>query len=220
MNSEQGNGEFNNFFIMEEKYKALAGLSAGLREELLKVSTEQEIPAGQMILREGQYVKVIPLVITGLIKVFTAFEEKELLLYYIRPEQSCIMSFAASLRREPSSVFAMTEEDSVVLLLPVEHVLQWTLQYPEINTFFFDQFYHRYEELISTINQVLFSNMENRLLGYLTKKSRVTGQNPLVVSHSQIATELGTAREVVSRVIKKLEADGKVRQLKRSIEIL
>ena len=71
-----------------------------------------------------------------------------------------------------------------------------------------------------TINQFLFSNMENRLFGYLQKKSRVTGQNPVVASHSQIATELGTAREVVSRVMKKLEADGKVRQLKRSIEIL
>jgi CRP/FNR family transcriptional regulator len=180
----------------------------------------KELPKENEILREGQYIKVIPIVIDGLIKVFTRHKDKELLLYYIRPNESCIMSFSASLKNEPSKVFAITEEDTTALLLPVDKVSNWITQFPDINALFFQQYNLRYSELLDTIHHVLFDKMDSRLFEYLKEKVRVTNNNPLKLSHRQIADELGTAREVISRTMKKLETENLVKQLANGIEIL
>lgn len=199
--------------------KALSYLNPELVSEIAEYSTVKEILKGSEILREGQYIKVIPIVIEGLIKVSSSHEDKELLLYYIRPNESCIMTFSASLKNEPSKVFAMTEEDSKILLLPTDKVSQWIKQYPDINTLFYQQYNLRYTELLDTISHVLFDKMDKRLYDYLLQKIKLTNKNPLKISHRQIANELGTAREVISRVMKKLEAEGKVKQHSNHIEI-
>ncbi len=199
---------------------ALPHLNPGLVQEIMAAAITKEIPQDTNILREGEYVKVIPIVLEGLIKVFTRHEDKELLLYYIRPNESCIMSFAASLKNEPSKVFALTEEQTTALLLPVDKVITWTKQFPDINTLFFQLYNQRYNELLNTIHHVLFDKMDNRLYSYLKEKVALTNKNPLKISHRQIAIELGTAREVVSRVMKKLEYEGKLKQHSNGIEIL
>lgn len=182
-----------------------------LLEEIERFSIRKTIPENMEILREGQYVKVIPVVVSGLIKVFTRNDDKELLLYYIKPKESCIMSFSAGLKNQPSPVYAVTEEETDALLLPVDHLITWTRQFPEFNTLFFNLFNLRYTELIDTINHILFEQLDKRLYDYLQKKAELT-TNPMKISHRQIASELGTAREVISRVMKKLENEGKVRQ--------
>lgn len=198
------------------KEKVLATLfplsSRELLAEINQNSFLNTFPEDSEILREGQYIKVIPVVISGLIKVFTRYEDKELLLYYIKPNESCIMSFSASLKNEPSKIFAVTEEITEVLLLPVDKVVIWTKHFPDINNLFFQQFNMRYSELLDTINHLLFDQLDKRLHDYLKKKSDLTNTNPLKISHRQIAGELGTAREVISRVMKKLENEGKVKQ--------
>lgn len=204
---------------MDEIRKSLSFLNSDLIKKIEESSTIQEIPKNTQILREGQYVKVIPIVLSGLIRVFSRFSDKELLLYYIKPSESCIMSFAASLKNDPSRVYASTEEDSKVLLLPVEDVSSWIHQFPSINTLFYQQYNLRYSELLDTISHVIFDKMDKRLYNYLVEKSRLTNQNPLKVSHREIASGLGTAREVVSRVMKKLEQEGKVIQHQNSVEI-
>ncbi len=192
--------------------------------ELLKEIEENgqfmDVPQGAEILKEGQYVKVIPIVSTGLIKVFTRHDDRELLLYYIEPGESCIMSFAASLRNEPSKIFAVTEEDSRALLLPVELVNRLTGEYPDINRLFFNLFNTRYKDLLETINEVLFDRMDKRLYDYLVEKCRIKDTNIISISHKRIANELGTVREVVSRVLKKLENEKKIKQSNDGIEIL
>ena len=200
--------------------KALAHLNHELVSEIKSSAITKEIPKENEILREGQYVKVIPIVLEGLIKVFTRHEDRELLLYYIRPNESCIMSFAASLKNEPSKVFAITEEETTALLLPVNKVASWITQFPDINALFFQQYNLRYSELLDTIHHVLFDKMDKRLLDYLQQKVKLTNTNPLKISHRQIASELGTAREVVSRTMKKLETDKLVKQHSNGIEIL
>jgi len=208
---------------MERKTKisqALAHLNPDLVSEIMATAITKEIPRENEILREGQYVKVIPIVIEGLIKVFTRYEDKELLLYYIRPNESCIMSFAASLKNEPSKVFALTEQDTTALLLPVDKVSNWTRQFPDINALFYQQYNLRYSELLDTIHHVLFNRMDKRLFDYLQEKVSLTNHNPLKISHRQIANELGTAREVISRTMKKLETEKLVKQHSNSIEIL
>lgn len=198
----------------------LPNLSIALQEQITNNSALVEIPADTEILREGQYVKVIPLVLEGLVKVFTKYEDKELLLYYIQPNESCIMSFTASLKNEPSKVYAITDENCKLLLLPVDKVAQWIGEFPDLNNLFFQQYNLRYSDLLETINQLLFDKMDKRLLDYLKEKVALTKKNPLKISHRQIASELGTAREVISRVMKKLEQEAKVKQLSTTIEIL
>ncbi|NUN99568.1 MAG: Crp/Fnr family transcriptional regulator [Saprospiraceae bacterium] len=200
--------------------KILPHLNEDLVSEIMLASTVKDVPKGTEILRIGQYVKVIPFVLKGLIKVFSSYEDKELLLYYIRPHESCVMSFTAHLKNEPSLVFALTEEDTTILLLPVDKVSHWIRRYPDINQLFFQQYNLRYNDLIDTINHLLFDKMDKRLYDYLQEKVTITKKNPLKISHRQIAGELGTAREVVSRVMKKLEVEGKVKQSGNYIELL
>jgi CRP/FNR family transcriptional regulator len=198
----------------------LPNLSIALQEQIKNNAALVEISADTEILREGQYVKVIPLVLEGLVKVFTKYEDKELLLYYIQPNESCVMSFTASLKNEPSKVYAITDENCKLLLLPVDKVAQWIGEFPDLNNLFFQQYNLRYSDLLETINQLLFDKMDKRLLDYLKEKVALTKKNPLKISHRQIASELGTAREVISRVMKKLEQEAKVKQLSTTIELL
>jgi CRP/FNR family transcriptional regulator, anaerobic regulatory protein len=206
---------------MEKTKKALASFPPTLIPEIEKHAQLKEIPKDTMILQAGNYVKVIPVVVEGLIKVYGQFEERELLLYYIQPGESCIMSFAASLKNEPSKVFAAAEENSALLLLPVDRLANWVKQFPDINNFFYGLYNMRYAELLDTINHVLFNKMDVRLYDYLKKKSALVNHHPLKITHVQIANELGTAREVISRVMKKLENEGKVlQQPNNNIQVL
>lgn len=202
------------------KTSQLPYLSNALKEEIEAHSLFKELPKDIEILRQGQYIKAIPIVLSGLIKVFTRHKDKELLLYYIKPNESCIMSFTASLKNEPSSVFAITEEETTALLLPIEKTGTWIKEYPDMNMLFFQQYNLRYSELLNTIHHVLFNKMDKRLFDYLQEKSELTQKKIIKMSHRQIANELGTAREVVSRVMKKLESEGKLIQHSSSIEIL
>lgn len=168
------------------------------------------IPANQEILKEGQYVKVIPVLLTGLAKVLSRGEVRDLLLYYIEPGESCIMSFVQGLNQEPSKVFAITEAESEVLLLPATMLDQMIRESPEFNRMFHQLSNQRYLDLLLTVNQVFFDNLEERLLEYLQKLSDLKQTRKLSIRHQDIANDLGTAREVVSRVLKKLANQGKV----------
>lgn len=194
--------------------------NAELISEIVQHALEKEVPKDTELLREGQFIKVIPLVLKGVLKVYTKHEDKELLLYYIQPNESCIMSFSAGINNQPSKIYAVTEEDSYLLLIPAEKLSKWTKQFPDFNSLFFLQYNLRYSDLLDTINSLLFEKLDKRVLDYLKEKVLVTQNNPLKISHRQIASELGTAREVISRIVKKLELEGKVKQSATTIEIL
>ena len=200
--------------------KHLHFLGPDLLDEVMRFGIIKDIPADTEILQEGQYIKVIPIVIEGLIKVYSRYEDKELLLYYIEPFESCIMSFSASLRNEPSRIYAVTEENTRALLLPSQKVAEWTRQYFGINTLFYQQYNMRYAELLETIKYLLYHKLDKRILDYLIEKSRIKGEKILNIRHKQIASELGTAREVITRLLKKMEKEGKIRQNAQGIEIL
>ncbi|MBK8392242.1 MAG: Crp/Fnr family transcriptional regulator [Saprospiraceae bacterium] len=188
--------------------------------ELLMVSVIKTFPTNIQLVREGQYVKYIPIVLSGLVKVYTQFEEKELLLYYIKPDQSCIMSFSSCINNDKSKIFAVTEEESAVLLLPSDKIAKWLVDFPSINMLFYQQYDLRYAELVDTIHQMLYHKLDKRLLDYLLEKVSVTGKNPIKISHKEIANDLGTAREVVSRLVKKLERQNILKQYHDSIELI
>ena len=200
--------------------KKLSIFNEDLVQDILEASQIAEVAAKTELLREGQYIKVIPIVLEGLVKVYTRHEDRELLLYYIQPSESCIMSYSASLKNTPSHIYAETEEDSTILLVPVDRLPHLRRSYPDFSTLFIDLYNSRYRDLLDTIHHVLFDKMDKRLLDYLKEKVRVRKQNPLKLSHQQIAGELGTVREVISRVIKKLEIEGAVSQRSDGIEVL
>jgi len=170
--------------------------------------------------RDGQFVKFVPIVIQGLVKVYTHTDEKELLLYYIQPDQSCIMSFSSCINNHGSRIFAITEEESSILLLPSNHLLRWVKDFPEINLLFYQQYDMRYSELIENIQDLLYHKLDKRLLDYLEEKVRVSGKNPVKIAHREIANDLGTAREVISRLVKKFEKQEVLKQHQEGIEIL
>lgn len=197
----------------------LSFLQPELLVEILSESSIQEFPKGTEILKEQQYVKVLPIVVDGLVKVYSRFDEKELLLYYIEPAQSCVMSFYAALKNTPSRVFAETEEDSKILLIPVQYLPNWLKQYPKFNELFYNQFNLRYSELLDTISHLLLDKLDKRLYEHLKRKTELTNKKSIKISHSQLANELGTVREVISRITKKLETDGLVIQNSGTITI-
>lgn len=205
---------------MEIDRQKLSFLTPRLLDEIAKQSIVKEFPEGTEILREEQYIKVLPVVLSGIVKVYSRFEDKELLLYYIEPSQSCIMTFYAALKNTPSKVSAVTEEHSELLLIPVRHLPGWLREYPEFNELFYNLYNLRYSEMLDTISHLLLDKMDKRLFDHLKKKWVLTGHKPIAMSHSRIAGELGTAREVVTRILKKLETEGKVVQTRKGISIV
>jgi len=200
--------------------KKLSYLGKELLEKIFEISMIKTVPANTELVKEGQFVKFVPIVLSGLLKVFTRIEDKELLLYYIQPEESCIMSFSSSLNGEKSRIVALSEEECTLLLMPSEQVKKWVQDYPSINTLFYKQYDLRYSELIETINHLIYHRLDKRLLDYLIEKSKVTKQTKIHLSHKEIARDLGTAREVISRLMKKLEKQELIRQTSDHIEIL
>lgn len=180
----------------------------------------KSIPAGEEIMREGQYAKVIPIVLEGVIKVFTRQDDKELLLYYIEAGESCIMSFNAILQSVPGKIFAITEDTSTLLLIPADKVREWVKEFPTFNHFFYSLYNSRYASLLDTINHLLYNRLDERLFNYLLEISRRKQTKILKLRHREIASELGTAREVITRTMKKLEHEGKLKQHAGQIEII
>lgn len=200
--------------------KYLPNIGLDLQEAFAAEGVLKDVEAQTEILQEGQHVTMIPLVLEGLIKVYTRNEERELLLYYIEHRESCVMSFLAGIKNQPSKIFALTEEPTKILLLPSRSVEQWIQQFPRLNNLFYDLYNTRYSELIDTLNQLIFQKLDSRIYDYLKEKSRVKSTRTLDLRHREIALELGTSREVISRVLKKLEKEGKIRQGDCGIEII
>lgn len=205
---------------MESLKQQLPFLNGELLDEIAQYATVQEFPKGTQILRDEQYIKVLPIVLNGVVKVFSNFGEKELLLYYIEAAQSCVMTFSAALNNSPSKIFAITEEDSKILLIPTRHIPVWLKKYPDFNRLFYNQYDLRYSELLDTIEHILVDKIDKRVYEYLKLKVKVTQQEYLKLTHNQIAIELGTAREVVSRAVKKLENEERLIQDAKGIKLL
>ncbi|MEY3419728.1 MAG: hypothetical protein RIR48_4 [Bacteroidota bacterium] len=194
--------------------------STALIDEIYTKSKLSEIPSGTQILRVGQYVKALPIVLSGRVKVFTYGDEKEFLLYYIRENESCIMSFSALINNEVSKICAFTEEATTILTLPGEDVLKWTKKYPEFNHFYLKYYQNKYDDLIETLRQVVFEKLDTRILKYLKDRAKLSGLSELRVTHKEISNDLGTSREVVTRIIKKLESENFIKIDKNNIKIL
>ena len=191
-----------------------------LTEKLYEYSIAKEYKAGSVILNENAYIRSIPLVVKGTLKVIRTEEDtREILLYYIKAGESCKMSFLGGLHNETSKVRAEVEEDAEILFLPVDKVSLFIKEYPQWLDYIFRLYHKRFEELLEVINAIAFKKVDERLLTLLRKKAELTNSNQLQITHEQLANELGTARVVISRLLKQLEENGVV-QLGRNKIVL
>jgi CRP/FNR family transcriptional regulator, anaerobic regulatory protein len=194
--------------------------SPELAEKLYEFSLQKKYKAGDVILSENTSIRSIPIVTKGTLKVIRTEEDgREILLYYIKPGESCIMSFLGGLHNEASKVRAEVEEDAEILFLPINKVLFLIKEYPQWLDYIFRLYHKRFEELLDIINAIAFKKVDERLLTLLRKKAELTKSKAIVITHEQLANELGTARVVVSRLLKQLEETGTV-QLGRNKIIL
>lgn len=177
-----------------------------LREEVANYGQLKKFPAGSVIQQEDSYIKSIPLVLNGSLKVMrTDPDGHEILLYYITPGESCIMSFLGGIHNETSKVKAVVEEDAEILFIPVEKASEWVKKFPEWSDFIFRLYHKRFEELLTAVNAIAFQKLDTRILQLLKQKSELYQSKEIKITHQQLADELGTAREAVSRVLKQME---------------
>lgn len=182
-----------------------------LKEEIAEYGKLLTFEAGTVILREGEFVKYIPFVVSGSVKVCKENTEGgEYLLYYINEGEACIMSAVSCTRQQKSSIKAITEEATEILLIPATNAIQFGQKYKTWNEFFFELFNLKYHELLDIINILTFSKKDVRLLQYLQQRAALKNDNVIHDTHQNIANDLGSSREVISRLLKKLEKEGKL----------
>jgi CRP/FNR family transcriptional regulator, anaerobic regulatory protein len=175
-------------------------------EQLYTYGKQKAFREGDIILNEDEYIRAIPIVTKGIIKVIRTDEDgREILLYYISAGESCIMSLLGGLHQDTSKVKAIAEEECEILFVPVDKVSSLIKEYPEWLDYIFRLYHKRFEELLDVVNAVAFKKMDERLLNMIKLKSKLSKSNIISITHEQLANELGTARVVVSRLLKQME---------------
>lgn len=192
----------------------------GFKEELLQHGQIVSFNKGDVIVRDGQYVKFLPIVLKGAIRVFQQSEDREILLYYVRADETCTMSLAAAYFNNKSTSHGVVTEPTDVLIFPASMIEQWQLKYPSWNRYMMQMFRTRYDQLINSFQGVAFENIDTRVMDYLKDAARKADNKSVTLSHQQLADELGTTRVVVSRILKDYERQNKIRLFRGRIELL
>jgi CRP/FNR family transcriptional regulator len=194
---------------MELKELAPFKSAPQVTEQLQKYGINKSYAEGSVIIQEHNYINSIPIVLSGSIRVMRVDDEgRELLLYYIKAGESCIMSFLSGLHQDTSKIKAIAEEDTELLFVPIEKVSLLIKEFPEWLDYIFKLYHKRFEELLEVVNAVAFKKLDQRLLDFIRNKSNLGNTKEIHITHEQIANELGTARVVVSRLLKQLEEEG------------
>ncbi len=181
-------------------------LEEALYEEIMAHATIKEVKAGETLLRVGQTIRSTMLVVDGLVKLYREDDEgKEFFLYHLNPGQACSLSLVCAARHETSEVLAKALTDATVLSIPLEYMDKWVRKYKSWYQFVITSYRDRFEELLKTIDAIAFTNMDERLEFYLKIQVEKLGPN-LKMTHQDIANDLNSSREVISRLLKKMEA--------------
>lgn len=187
-----------------------------LVDELEKHGHVKKVRKGEQLVDVGQYIKSMPLVMSGSIKVMREDEEGyELLLYFLDRSQTCTMMMDCCMGNKKSEIIAIAETDAQLFMLPIQKMEEWLSQYKTWRNFIFQSYNDRMHEILKSLDNIAFKKMDERLLNYLNDKRKFSDHNMINSTHQQIADDLHTSRVVVSRLLKKLENDGQIK-LKRN----
>jgi CRP/FNR family transcriptional regulator len=184
-------------------------LELPLLEELSQVGKIRNLQAGDELIKIGQYIRSTVLVVGGSIKVFRESEEGgEFLVYYLKSGNACAISMICAMKSDTSEVSAIATEDSEVLLVPLELMDSWMMRYTSWNRFVLGNYRERFEELLQVIDQIAFRSLDERLEFHLKRLADNAGSLTIQASHQDIANDLNSSREVISRLLKKMEQKG------------
>ncbi len=176
---------------------------------------------GDLIMDYGKYIRMMPIVTKGTLKVLRMDENgKEILLYYLSSNESCSMAYSCCLEAKKSEVKAIAEEDGELIAIPHTKLDEWLCKYPSWKNYIMRSFNERFLELLKSIESIAFHKLDERLIAYLREKQRLSGSSVIKASHYLIADELATSRVVVSRLLKQLENDGKILLYRNEIKLL
>ena len=189
-------------------------------EAILEIGKLKKLRADDWMVDIGDLIVYMPLLLKGQLRILREDEEgHELLLYYIRPGETCAMSLTCCSGNAVSNVRAVAEEDSELLLLPIQIIDEWTTKYPSFKSFILKTYQHRFEELLNTIDGIAFHNLDDRLSQLLKQKSEKEGSE-LKTTHQELANQLNSSREVISRLLKQMERKGKIQMGRNKITLL
>lgn len=192
-----------------------------LVKEIFQFGDVKHFKEGDVIMDYGKYVRMMPIITKGTVKVFRMEDTgKELLLYYLTNNESCSMAYSCCLEAKKSEVRAIAEDDVELIAIPHLKLDEWLCKYPSWKNYIMHSFNERFIELLKTIDAIAFEKLDERLINYLKKKSEVFGKSALQLSHNQIAEEMGTSRVVISRLLKRLENDQKILLYRNEIKLL
>lgn len=191
-------------------------LEKELQEEILQAGVYKTFQPNEVLIREGQFITSFPLVLRGLIRVTRNNNDgNELLLYYLKDNEVCAMSLTCCMAHVTSNVKAVTEEETEVILLPVSLLDNWMCKYPSWKQFVMQTFQNRFREMIDIVDTLAFLKLDERLVKFFTDRYEKSGSKTFTGTHQDLALQLNTSREVISRMLKKLENEGKI-QLSRN----
>lgn len=200
----------NNTIINEEKtlHQLFPNLEEGLYDEIMQHGEIKTFKAGSILLKKGQIIRSTILVLEGIVKLYQEDEEgDEFFVYHLEPGQACALSMVCTFGQEKSDALAKALTDVTVLSIPLQYMEKWLVQYKSWHHFVIRTYRSRYAELLQTINEIAFKNMDERLEFYLRKQVKQFG-NHVKLTHQEIANDLNSSREVISRLMKKMEKNG------------
>ena len=191
-----------------------------LLDEIAHHAELRDVKAGEVLMRKGQYIKHTMLVLKGGVKIYRNDDEGgEFFMYHLHPGQACAVSMVCAAHAEASEVTAIAIEDSTLLYVPLKMMQQWMAAHKSWYEFVVNTYRDRFEELLSVIDQVAFRSMDERLEFYLKRQAKNAGLEVVQLSHQQIAVDLNSTREVISRLLKKMEQRGMIRLNRNLIEL-
>jgi CRP/FNR family transcriptional regulator, anaerobic regulatory protein len=192
--------------LIKEKFPSF---DSKLIEHIKSHAVVKNFLKGEVLMRSGQYIKNTAIVLKGKIKIYREGEDGgEFFMYYLEPGQACAISMICATRQEKSQITAKVVEDAEVILVPLPLMDKWMMEHRSWYEFVIETYRNRFEEVLVVIDDIAFRAMDERLEFYLKKQFQVLKNKDLKVSHQEIANDLNSSREVISRLLKKMEQRG------------
>lgn len=192
-----------------------------LIKDIEENATIQNFKEGDILMRTGQYIKNTALVIKGKIKIYREGEDGgEFFMYYLQPGQACAISMICATKSEQSKITAKVVEDAEIIMVPLTLMDKWMMEHKSWYEFVLDTYRNRFEEVLEVVDNIAFRAMDERLQFYLKKQQQSCNCSDLKLSHQEIANDLNTSREVISRLLKKMEQRGLIKLHRSHIAVL
>jgi len=204
---------------LEEYYNVV--FEQKLLDEIAEVGTYRKVKENELLLDIGDKFHQIPLMLTGAIKISRETNAgEEIVLYFLERGDTCTITFGSGLQSSKSKVRGVAEKDSEIIFIPVEKLEEWMVKYPSWRSFVIDSYNIRLNEMLEAIDTLAFMKMDQRLFKYLTDKVQIMRSTTLNTTHQEIAVDLNTSRVVISRLLKQLENEGKIKLFRNKIEVI